>query len=101
MFATPAAAIAKLSNCGTGQPDDTLINGYPLVDIFNKKQRFIDIAKQSSIYFPSLPNPPESRPIPRRAFTRQSQSQHTSRAFYPDIWKPRKSVKFGARFVTH
>ncbi|KAL3256346.1 hypothetical protein ABHI18_007650 [Aspergillus niger] len=56
MFASPAAVITKLSTCGSGdQLDGTLAHGYPLIEIFKKTQRFIDIAKQTSVYFASLP----------------------------------------------
>ncbi|KAF7179691.1 hypothetical protein CNMCM7691_008740 [Aspergillus felis] len=64
MFASPAAVITKLSTCGSDQPDDTLAHGYPLIDIFNKTQHFIEIAKQTSVYFASLPTPLISRPTP-------------------------------------
>ncbi|CAK37209.1 hypothetical protein CBS115989_2543 [Aspergillus niger] len=56
MFASPAAVITKLSACGSGdQLDGTLAHGYPLIEIFKHTQRFIDIAKQTSVYFASLP----------------------------------------------
>ncbi|KAB8223180.1 hypothetical protein BDV33DRAFT_200731 [Aspergillus novoparasiticus] len=60
MFASPAAVITKLSSCGGDQPDDTLGHGYPLIDTFKKTQRFIDIAKQTTVYFASLLTPPAS-----------------------------------------
>ncbi|KAE8162997.1 hypothetical protein BDV40DRAFT_299874 [Aspergillus tamarii] len=59
MFASPDAVITKLSTCGD-QPDDTLAHGYPLIDTFKKTQRFIDIVKQTSAYFASLPTQPAS-----------------------------------------
>ncbi|GKZ78022.1 hypothetical protein AnigIFM56816_001146 [Aspergillus niger] len=56
MFASPAAVITKLSACGSSdQLDGTLAHGYPLIEIFKHTQRFIDIAKQTSVYFASLP----------------------------------------------
>ncbi|GIK00438.1 hypothetical protein Aspvir_004463 [Aspergillus viridinutans] len=76
MFASPAAVITKLSTCGGDQSDDTLAHGYPLIEIFNKTQHFIDIARQTSVYFASLPTPLTSRPTPT--------PEAPSRAFYPD-----------------
>jgi hypothetical protein len=76
MFASPAAVISKLSTCGGDQPDNTLAQGYPLIDIFNKTQHFIDIAKQTSVYFASLPIPRTSRPTPT--------GDAPSHAFYPE-----------------
>jgi hypothetical protein len=81
MFASPAAVISKLSACAD-QPDDALAQ-YPLIDIFNKTQYFINIARQTSVYFASLPPPPPhaststSSSASRPTFTGQA-------AFYPD-----------------
>ncbi|GFF28045.1 transcription factor ACEII [Aspergillus udagawae] len=76
MFASPAAVISKLSTCGGDQPDNTLAQGYPLIDIFSKTQHFIDIAKQTSVYFAPLPTPLMSRPTPT--------GEAPSHALYPD-----------------
>lgn len=88
MFVSPAAVITKLSTCGDDQPDDTLIHGYPLIEIFNKTQRFIDIARQTSVYFASLPAPfastSTSSSTSRPSSTGQAPSWHPSRAYYPD-----------------
>ncbi|KAE8313115.1 hypothetical protein BDV41DRAFT_588433 [Aspergillus transmontanensis] len=85
MFASPAAVITKLSTCGGDQPDDTLAHGYPLIDTFKKTQRFIDIAKQTTIYFASLPTPPASTSTSsstgRPPSTTQAPSWH---AWHPD-----------------
>ncbi|KAE8341904.1 hypothetical protein BDV24DRAFT_163129 [Aspergillus arachidicola] len=84
MFASPTAVITKLSTCGGDQPDDTLTHGYPLIDIFKKTQRFIDIAKQTSIYVASLPTPPASTSTSstgRPSSTAQPPSWH---AWHPD-----------------
>ncbi|KAF7165323.1 hypothetical protein CNMCM5623_009528 [Aspergillus felis] len=97
MFASPAAVITKLSTCGSDQPDDTLAHGYPLIDIFNKTQHFINIAKQTSIYFASLSTPLTSRPTPpgkapSRAFysDRDTSSQASSRLSPVDMYTQRE-----------
>ncbi|KAJ5272652.1 hypothetical protein N7478_007777 [Penicillium angulare] len=94
MFASPAAVITKLSNCAGGQPDDTLTQGYPLTDAFNKTQRFINIAEQTSIYLASLPNPPSSSlisssltsssPIDQETPDSETSSQGSS-PFFPPV----------------
>ncbi|GIJ85575.1 hypothetical protein Asppvi_004434 [Aspergillus pseudoviridinutans] len=71
MFASPTAVITKLSACGGDQPDDTLA------------QHFIDIAKQTSIYFASLSTPLTSRTTPTggapsRAFCPESDTSSQS-----------------------
>lgn len=95
MFASPTAVITKLSNCAGGQPDDTLSQGYPLTDAFNKTQRFINIAQQTSIYLASLPNPPSSSltsssPIDQETPDSDTSSQGSSPFFPPvDVYMSR------------
>lgn len=89
MFASPAAVITKLSACAGDQPDDTLSQGYPLIDAFNKTQRFINIAQQTSIYLASLPNPPSSSlnsssPIDQETQDSDTSSQGSS-PFFPPV----------------
>ncbi|KAE8422820.1 hypothetical protein BDV36DRAFT_244653 [Aspergillus pseudocaelatus] len=88
MFASPAAVITKLSTCGGDQPADPLAHGYPLIDTFKKTQRFIDIAKQTSVYFASLPTQPASTSTSsstgRPSSIGQAPSWHPSHALHPD-----------------
>lgn len=81
MFASPAAVISKLSTCGGDQPDNTLAHGYPLIEIFNKTQHFVDIARQTSVYFASLPTPLASTSTSSSASRPTSTGQPPSHAF--------------------
>lgn len=87
MFASPDAMITKLSTCGD-QPDDTLAHVYPLIDTFKKAQRFINIAKQTSAYFASLPTQPASTLTSsftgRPSSIGQAPSWHPSHALHTD-----------------
>lgn len=94
MFASPASVISKLSNCGGNQPDDTLGQGYPLIDAFNKTQRFIDIARQTCVYFASLPTPPASSLTSSSSMGQAPDSDTSSQGSSPfsssvDVYMPR------------
>ncbi|KAE8132766.1 hypothetical protein BDV38DRAFT_287479 [Aspergillus pseudotamarii] len=89
MFASPTAVITKLSTCSGDQPDDTLAHGYPLIDTFKKTQRFIDMAKQTRVYFASLPTPPPaststSSSTGRPSSIGQAPSWRPSHVLHPD-----------------
>ncbi|KAJ5787846.1 hypothetical protein N7457_002836 [Penicillium paradoxum] len=89
MFATPAAAVTKLSTCSDDQADDWMTQGYPLVDIFNKTQRFIEVAKQTSIYFASRHAPNASTPTSSStSHPGQPPSKHPLSAAYADSDTP-------------
>ncbi|KAF7128259.1 hypothetical protein CNMCM5793_002801 [Aspergillus hiratsukae] len=81
MFASPAAVISKLSTCAD-QPDDTLAQ-YPLIDIFNKTQHFINIARQTRVYFASLP-PPTPHASTSTSSSTSRPTSTSQAAFYPD-----------------
>ncbi|KAA8645741.1 hypothetical protein EYZ11_001253 [Aspergillus tanneri] len=64
MFESPSAVIAKLTACDRGYSGVDLTRSYPLVEVFNGSQRFIELLKRANAYFTSTSAPSWSSSAP-------------------------------------